>query len=105
MVWDDYGVGGEVEEGEGVDEEDIVGEDPDRIRLQEDSEVVKKIGDPMLPSEQEVKEHYEMAHAVFRSWCGICVRTRSKEWDCNRDSGKERQLPECVWDYCFPGNE
>eukprot|EP00973_Karenia_brevis_P068215 9490864-Karenia_brevis.AAC.1 len=38
IVWDEYGVGGEVEEEEGVDEEDIVGEDPDRIRLQQDSE-------------------------------------------------------------------
>eukprot|EP00973_Karenia_brevis_P012509 1698105-Karenia_brevis.AAC.1 len=59
----------------------------------------------MLPSEQEVKEQYEMGHAVFRSWCGVCVRSRSKELDCRRDSGKDRQLPEYVWDYCFPGDE
>eukprot|EP00973_Karenia_brevis_P006990 947589-Karenia_brevis.AAC.1 len=59
----------------------------------------------MLPSEQEVKEHYEMGHAVFRNWCGVCVRARSKEWDCRRDDGKERNLPEYVWGYCFPGDE
>eukprot|EP00973_Karenia_brevis_P093072 12415510-Karenia_brevis.AAC.1 len=59
----------------------------------------------MLSSEQEVKEHYEMGHAIFRSWCGVCVRARSKEWDCRNDHGKERQLPEYVWDYCFPGDE
>eukprot|EP00973_Karenia_brevis_P058750 8181224-Karenia_brevis.AAC.1 len=59
----------------------------------------------MLPSEEEVKQHYEMGYAVFRSWCGICVRSRSKEWDRKRDSGKERNLSEHAWDYCFPGDE
>eukprot|EP00973_Karenia_brevis_P047383 6578440-Karenia_brevis.AAC.1 len=58
----------------------------------------------MLPTEQEVKEHYEMGHAVYRKWCGVCVRARFKEWDCSRDKGKERKLPEDVWDYCFPGD-
>eukprot|EP00973_Karenia_brevis_P076658 10648007-Karenia_brevis.AAC.1 len=53
VVWDKHGVGGEVAEEEGMDEDGEVGEDPERIRLQEDGEVVKKIGDPMLPSEQE----------------------------------------------------
>eukprot|EP00973_Karenia_brevis_P054243 7536560-Karenia_brevis.AAC.1 len=59
----------------------------------------------MLPSEEEVKQHYEMGHSVFRSWSGICVRSRSKEWDHRRDSGKERSLPEYAWDYFFPGDE
>eukprot|EP00973_Karenia_brevis_P070592 9813126-Karenia_brevis.AAC.1 len=69
-----------------MDEEETVGEDPERLRLQDDAEVVKKIGDPMLRGEQEVKEHYDMGHAVYRSWCGVCVRSRSEEWDCRRDS-------------------
>eukprot|EP00973_Karenia_brevis_P031611 4360162-Karenia_brevis.AAC.1 len=30
-----------------------------------------------------------MGHAVFRSWCGICVRSRSKEWDHRQDPGDE----------------
>eukprot|EP00973_Karenia_brevis_P039813 5495196-Karenia_brevis.AAC.1 len=59
----------------------------------------------MLPTEQEVKEHYEMGHAVYRNWCGLCVRAKSKEWDCSRDGGKERKLPEYVWDCDFPGDE
>eukprot|EP00973_Karenia_brevis_P063696 8853985-Karenia_brevis.AAC.1 len=46
-----------------------------------------------------------MGHAVYRSWCDICVRARAKEWDCRRNDGKERKLPEYVWDYCFPGDE
>eukprot|EP00973_Karenia_brevis_P027579 3802133-Karenia_brevis.AAC.1 len=32
-----------------------------------------------------------MGHAVYRNWCGVCVRARSKEWDCSRDKGKERR--------------
>eukprot|EP00973_Karenia_brevis_P042311 5855080-Karenia_brevis.AAC.1 len=59
----------------------------------------------MLPTEQEIREHYEMGHAVFRNWCGDCVRARSKEWDCRRDDGEGRKLPEHVWDYCFPGDD
>eukprot|EP00973_Karenia_brevis_P062049 8628423-Karenia_brevis.AAC.1 len=59
------------------------GVEPERLRLQEEGEVVKKIVDPMLPTEQEVKEHYEIG----------------------RDGGKERKLPDDVWDYCFPGDE
>eukprot|EP00973_Karenia_brevis_P069322 9638662-Karenia_brevis.AAC.1 len=46
-----------------------------------------------------------MGHAVYRNWCGVCVRAKSKEWDCSRDKGKERKLPQYVWDYCFPGDE
>eukprot|EP00973_Karenia_brevis_P044343 6142521-Karenia_brevis.AAC.1 len=53
VLWDRYGVGGEGEREEEMEEEEAVGEDPERLRLQEDAAVVKKIGDPMLPSEQE----------------------------------------------------
>eukprot|EP00973_Karenia_brevis_P074512 10354736-Karenia_brevis.AAC.1 len=42
----------------------------------------------MLPTEQEVKEHYEMGHAAFRNWCGVCMRARPKEWDCSRTRGR-----------------
>eukprot|EP00973_Karenia_brevis_P002334 314272-Karenia_brevis.AAC.1 len=37
---------------------------------------LKKVGDPKLPSQEEVREHYETGHTVFRSRCDICVRTR-----------------------------
>eukprot|EP00973_Karenia_brevis_P080855 11216482-Karenia_brevis.AAC.1 len=58
-----YGVGGEGGREEEMVEEEAVGEDPERLRLQEDAEVKKKIGDLMLPSEQEDTEHHEMGHA------------------------------------------
>eukprot|EP00973_Karenia_brevis_P062405 8679333-Karenia_brevis.AAC.1 len=59
----------------------------------------------MLPSEQEIKEHYEIGHSVYRSWCSIVVGSRSKEWDHRKGSGKDRKLSEYAWDYCFPGGE
>eukprot|EP00973_Karenia_brevis_P085294 11837594-Karenia_brevis.AAC.1 len=62
-IWDRFGVGGEVGDEESAEEEVPEGVEPERIKLQEDGEVVKKIGDPKLPTEQEVKEHYEMGHA------------------------------------------
>eukprot|EP00973_Karenia_brevis_P015186 2075931-Karenia_brevis.AAC.1 len=94
----------ENEEGEEV-EIQAEGVEVERLRLQEDSENVKQILDPCLPTEAEINEHYEMGHAVYRSWWDVCVRARAKEWDCRRDNGKEGKLPEYVWDYCFPGDE
>eukprot|EP00973_Karenia_brevis_P039585 5466009-Karenia_brevis.AAC.1 len=46
-----------------------------------------------------------MAHAVYRSWCSICVRLRSREWDHRKDSGKDRNFSEYAFDYCSPGDE
>ena len=35
---------------------------------------VKKVQDPRLPSEEDVKEHYVSGHMPYRSWCHHCVR-------------------------------
>eukprot|EP00973_Karenia_brevis_P066587 9258156-Karenia_brevis.AAC.1 len=64
------------EEGEDVLPEGVEGE---RLRLAEDGEHTKKILDPSLPAEHEIKEHYEMGHAVYRNRCDICVGARPKE--------------------------
>ena len=99
------GVGNEKKE---LVEEEISleeGEEPVRIGLQKDGEFLKKINDPLKPTEEEVKEHFDMGHAVYRNWCSICVEARGKEMDCRRDDGKDRKLPEYSWDYCFPGDE
>eukprot|EP00973_Karenia_brevis_P040935 5664818-Karenia_brevis.AAC.1 len=42
------------------------GVEAERLRLAEDSENVKKILNPFLLTEAEIKEHYEMGHAVYR---------------------------------------
>ncbi len=37
----------------------------------------KKLGDPRMPCEAEVKEH-EFTHLPIRSWCRHCVRGKGK---------------------------
>ena len=33
------------------------------------------------------------------------MKALGRDWDQNRDKGKERKLPEYSWYYCFPGYE
>ena len=80
-------------------------EDPDRITVDRDDIVVKKLLDPKLPSQAEVDKHSAMGHIPYRSWCPICVKAQGRDSDHQKDKGKERKLPEYSWDYCFPGNE
>ena len=80
------------------DDEGVVGEvlpkDGDRIGLEKEDEVLRKIKDPRLPSQAEVDSHYLCGHIPYRSWCEVCVRARGKELDHQKDQGKERALPE-----------
>eukprot|EP00973_Karenia_brevis_P067439 9380299-Karenia_brevis.AAC.1 len=55
----------ENEEGEELEIQEE-GVETERLRLPEDSENVKKVLDPCSPTEAEIKEHYEMGHAVYR---------------------------------------
>jgi hypothetical protein len=69
---------------------------------------VKKLHDPLLPTEKEVQEHYVSGHMPYRSWCHHCVRGRGRERDHAKKKKKEdeeRGLPEYHLDYCFPGDE
>ena len=34
---------------------------------------VRKFGNPLLPSEEEVREH-ETSHLPYRSWCPHCIK-------------------------------
>jgi hypothetical protein len=67
---------------------------------------VKKLHDPLLPKESEVKEHYLSGHMPYRSWCHHCVRGRGRERDHTK-KGEEvnNGIPEYHMDYCFPGDE
>ena len=57
--------------------------------------VTRKLHDPKLPNEQEVKEHYTNGHLPYRSWCHHCVRGRGRERDHRRRGEAEVQgLPE-----------
>jgi len=45
----------------------------ERIELEKEDEFVKKLVDPKLPSQEDVKRHRMEGHVNFRNWCGVCV--------------------------------
>ena len=97
------GTGADGEEGNvGHDEGDVIGES---IGLEEDKDILRKIGDPSLPSSEEIKEHCLRGHIPYRNWCSICVRAHGRDRAHRIDKGRGRNLPEYFWDYCFPGDE
>ena len=67
--------------------------------------IVRKLHDPKLPSENEVKEHYLSGHLPFRSWCPHCVKGRGKEMEHKKQDEEQTGIPEYHLDYCFPGDE
>ena len=105
-------VGEHDEETRGGPEEEIIEMDfdDDEQGEQEDYEAgrrkVKKLHDPKLPSETEMREHYCSGHMPYRSWCHHCVRGRGRERDHQRKGDQEELgVPEYHMDYCFPGDE
>ena len=91
-----------------IQEEDVVGdhgEIGERLKLEDEGEFVRGVGDPKLPSQKEVDEHYVRGHLPFRDWCPVCIQARGRDMDHKVDKGNERSLPEYSWDYCFPGDE
>ena len=90
------------------EEEDLrmeVGETCEKVKVEEEGAVVKKLLDPKLPTQGAVDEHWLRGHVEYRNWCEVCVKARGKEWDHTRATDKERLVPEYAWDYCFPGDE
>ena len=97
---------------EGVDDSDeedgdvppeMLGEECVRIRAPKVEEsIVKKLRDPKLPSQKDVDEHWLSGHLPYRDWCHICIEARGKKRAHKKDEGKQRDLPEYSWDFCFP---
>ena len=75
-----------------ADDEGIIqgekGEDVERLGLPKGEDFVRKFRDPKLPSEEEVERHFISGHVPYRSWCGICVRSKGRDMDHVRDGGK-----------------
>ena len=92
------------DEGEGM-VDPVEGVEGNRLSLERKDEGIKKIGDPKLPSENEVESHRQKGHIPYRSWCPVCVMSQGRDSQHRGDHGKERNLPEYSWDYCFPGDE
>ena len=64
------GVCGVEEDSDGDDEGEVGmrgAVDGERLGLDRDDEVVKGIGDPKLPSKEEVEKHWVMGHLPYRS--------------------------------------
>jgi len=101
------GEGGDVIEAE--EEEDPVllkdGGVGERLELDDEGKFLKRIGDPTLPSAEEVETHCLRGHIPYRNWCPVCVRAQGRDHSHKRDPGGERELAEYSWDYCFPGDE
>jgi hypothetical protein len=77
----------------------------ERIRLVADDEVIRKLKDPRLPSQEEIDTHYLCGHIPYRNWCQVCVDSMGRDLDHQRDGGELRDVPEYSFDYCFPGDE
>ena len=77
----------------------------ERLKLPKDIQFMRRILDPREPTENEIKEHQEMNHAVYRNWCPICVRASGKEMPHKKCGDKTREVPVYEFDYCFPGDE
>ena len=59
----------------------------------------RKLANPRLPSEKEVKEH-NLTHLPYRSWCAHCVAGKGKAAPHRRQNRKDG-LPVLHLDYCF----
>ena len=57
----------------------------ERIQLEKEDDVVRKVNDPKLPSASDVEKHNVMGHLPFRDWCPVCVRAKGKEMGHQRD--------------------
>ena len=79
--------------------------DVEKYSPEEDLRSVRRTVDPRLPSVKDVKDHELQGHLPFRHWCSVCVRAKGKELDHRSDLFKERSVPECSFDFAFPGDE
>ena len=91
---------GEDGDSEGEDLRLETGEACERVKLDEEGAVIKKLVDPKLPSQEAVDRHWIRGHVEYRNWCGVCVKARGKEWDHTKVGEKERLMPEYSVDYC-----
>lgn len=84
------------------DELEVAREDDDNT--DKGKREMKKMLDPLLPTEAEVQQH-NLSHLPYRNWCPHCVRGRGVEMEHRRRRpGDEPPTPEYHLDYCFPGD-
>ena len=88
------------------DERDLTleGEDGERLAVQKEEDVLKKVLDPLLPTQGEIDRHCVLGHIPYRNWCPVGVKARGKDMP-HQTSARERKIPEYSFDYFFPGDE
>jgi hypothetical protein len=94
---------GAVEEGGWVFDDEVPGEERE-AECEAGIRKTRKIGDPVLPSPEEVAEH-DKTHLPHRSWCRHCLRGRAVEMPHHQAVNDERGLPEVHLDFAFLGEE
>ena len=104
----------EAQDGGTGDEEDMrcreCGEDDaDDMEAGEEELKVKEVRSPGQPSKSE-KDHHELTHMPFRSWCKHCVRGKSKESPHRKKTAAEMKeveegMPTIHVDYCFQSKD
>ena len=104
MLWAGIDGGMRNESDDEGHEEEVEGSEGIRLFLEKDDVIIKKMVDPLLPSEDEVKSHSLQGHIPYRNWCHICVKSQGRDFQHKKDK-KDRTMPEYSWDYCFPGDE
>ena len=50
------------------------GEETERVYLEKEDEFIRKLIDPKMPTEEEIKIHELRGHVDFRNWCPICLQ-------------------------------
>jgi hypothetical protein len=88
-------------EEEGASEEKKEGEFENEDNIESGERVPRKLHDPKLPSEEDIKAH-SLTHLPYRSWCVHCVRGKGKSM-AHRKQDELQEHREIHVDYCFMG--
>lgn len=61
----------------------------------------KTVRGPTSPTAQEIEEHEAIGHAIYRDWCGHCVRARGIMEPHKEVESKDDALPTLALDYFY----
>ena len=93
--FDDHARGEERSRNEEAEEFD------DREQLESGSREPKRLQDPKLPSQEEIRAH-ELTHLPYRSWCKVCVEAAGpNRRHQQRTTNTNTAIPEFHLDYVY----
>ena len=65
----------------------------------------KALRSPLTPTLEEIEEHEMTGHAIHRSWCGHCMRSRGLTEQHQKSTFEDKGLPTLSIDYFYFGNQ